>query len=464
MRDLTSRLRAIVRTPLPDRPRADTPRELTYVPDVGYDTSDPDAAAEVLGGEVVGEAGGRYVTVERFWDGGAWHGRQRVESFVLREDAPVGLYDPRLKGVSGDTPLMSRPVFFDIETTGLAGGAGTLAFLVGCGWFEDGGFRVRQFFLAGPAGERAMLDALARIFRDASLLVTYNGRTFDVPTMDVRWAFHRLTSPADAVPHFDMLPPARRLWGRTSGRGGRTSVRPRGGTTPSFGGTTSCTLTALERSQLGFHRVGDVPGFEIPTRYFQYLRTGDALAIEDVLEHNRLDLISLAAVTARALELAADGPDACREPTEQLALGRLYERAGQRDRALAAYERAASGIDEDVRAHALVRTAVLLRRQGRHGEAARAWSGVIEGADERGGLSSLEQQAIEALAIHHEHRVRDLERARRYAERLLAAGIAGVGHRLDRLDRKLGRGLDTSEDTTGGREAARLFDRDREKT
>ena len=75
---------------------------------------------------------------------------------------------------------------------------------------------MRQFFLTGPAGEHALLDALERIFDDASLLVTYNGRTFDVPVMETRWAFHRRRTPTDALPHFDMLPPARRLWGRAA--------------------------------------------------------------------------------------------------------------------------------------------------------------------------------------------------------------------------------------------------------
>jgi uncharacterized protein YprB with RNaseH-like and TPR domain len=105
-----------------------------------------------------------------------------------------------------------RLVFFDIETTGLSGGAGTLAFLCGVAWFDDEGLRVRQFFLSGPSGEKAMLAGLADVFRDASLLVTYNGRTFDVPLMETRWAFHRAAAPTDGMPHFDMLPPARRLW------------------------------------------------------------------------------------------------------------------------------------------------------------------------------------------------------------------------------------------------------------
>ena len=458
MRDLTSRLRAIVRTPVPARPAADAPvRELTYEPDLDAGGGAPDAAATAhrLGGEVVGDGGRRFVAVDRTWDGDAWHGSHRVSSFVLEPGAPLALLDPRLAGLPD---LATRPVFFDIETTGLSGGAGTVAFLVGCGWFEDEGFRVRQFFLTGPAGEPAMLDALGDLLRSASLLVTYNGRTFDVPTMETRWAFHRKGSETDALPHFDMLPPARRFWGRV---GTASSPRPARPIDWSGGGADplaprSCSLTALERSQLGFHRVGDVPGFEIPVRYFQYLRTGDARAVEAVLEHNRLDLISLAAVSARALGLVAGGPEACRDACEQAALGRLYERAGDVDRAMRAYELAATGRDREVRAHALARLAVLLRRQDRHAEAADAWQGILDDMAGDAPRSALERRAAEALAIHHEHRARDLDAARGYAERLRGAAgrqAADVRRRLDRLQRK----LSARRDTTGGREAARLF-------
>src|SRR5262245_55851912 len=168
-----------------------------------------------------------------------------------------------------------------------------------------------------------MLDALGKIFDEASLLVTYNGRTFDVPLMETRWAFHRSSAATDELPHFDMLPPARRLWGRP--RSARVEVDEEV--------RESCSLSSLERTVLGFHRLDDVPGIEIPSRYFQFLRTGDPNFIEGVLDHNRHDLLSLAAVMSHALWLAREGPCACRESREQVGLGRLYERAGAIDRA-----------------------------------------------------------------------------------------------------------------------------------
>ena len=119
----------------------------------------------------------------------------------------------------------NRVVFFDLETTGLSGGAGTLAFLAGCGWFEGESFRVRQFFLGSPSGEQAMLRALGSIFDEASLLVTFNGRSFDVPLMETRWAFHRTDAASDGLPHFDMLPHVAAALGIARGCGRRRDGR-----------------------------------------------------------------------------------------------------------------------------------------------------------------------------------------------------------------------------------------------
>jgi hypothetical protein len=443
MRNLTARLREIV-----GRDKTDTGsrfskapgenrlpvsvsgfRELTYVAD-GLEGSDVRAVAHALGGTLHASGPSTCVVIDRVWDAEHWHGRGRVSSFVPEAQSPIGLFDPRI----GDLPEWARrPVFFDVETTGLSGGAGTLAFLAACGWFQDdGGFRVRQFFLAGPAGEPAMLDALGEIFGGASMLVSFNGRTFDVPLMETRWAFHRRPCPTDDLPHFDMLPPARQLWGR---RDADTAVAD----------TASCSLSSLERAVLGFHRVGDVPGIEIPGRYFHFLRSGDAGALAGVIEHNQHDLVSLAALLAYALTLASGGPEAAREPAEQLALGRLYERGGDSARAAEAYALAAAAPEgAHTRAHALARLATLRRREARYDEAAAAWQGVIAVAAETGGrpaLSGLTRQAAEALAIHHEHRAHDLTAAKRYAQTLrgqaTGRAAADLEHRIGRIDRKI---------------------------
>lgn len=420
MRDLTARLRDIVtregRSPAADGPAT---RELTYVADVaGIESADVPAA--LMAGAVPIDGASTCLQIDHRYDATLSHGRRAVASYQPNPTAPVGLFDARLAGVSD---WARRVVFFDIETTGLSGGAGTLAFLAGCGWFDDdGGFTVRQFFLAGPSGERPMLEALGRIFDEASLVVTFNGRTFDVPFMETRWAFHRSAAPTDDLPHFDMLPPARRFWGNRHG------IRRDG---------EGCNLTALERRVLGFHRYGDVPGFEIPARYFQFLRTGESGLVEGVLEHNRYDLLSLAAVMSHALWLAQEGPEACREPSELLALGHLYERAGESEKAAAAYALAARQGGIEVQRVAWARLALLHRRARRFDQASLAWQRIVDAiAPGRRDLAPLERQAVEALAIHNEHRARDLDRAREYAE---ALGAVSTGRSAEETARRLGR-------------------------
>ena len=427
--DLTSRLRSIVRPP--NAP----PRELTYEPDTGrYEaTIDLDRVADVLGGRTVSNGFGRALVVERRYESDRLHGSRRVGDCVFADGEALRLLDPALTEHADDA---DKTVFVDLETTGLSGGAGTVAFLVGCGWFDMGAFQVRQFLLTSYASERALLAAVADCFAGTTLLVTYNGKTFDVPVMETRWLFHRIPPPLEFVRHFDMLHPARRLW------------RARMPATVSVKGDADaggCRLGTLERVLCGVTRVGDVPGMEIPARYFRFLRSGDARPLEPVLEHNRLDLISLAAVTAHAVELAEEGSARCRDAAEALALGKVFERAGCGPRAIACFERAIDDrpVSMDVSAEALYRLALRFRRDRRFADAAAVWRRILELKPRRSELvEALQRCAVEALAIHHEHRQRDYEGARELALLLLEEpDFPGdsARHRIARLDRKIHR-------------------------
>src|SRR5215203_3675028 len=246
--DLTSRLRSIVRPP------NSAPRELTYEPDTGrYEASiDLDRVACVLGGRIESNRFGRALIVDRRYESDRFHGTRRVGDCYVNDDETLRLLDPSLPPRDGTG---ERTLFVDLETTGLSGGAGTVAFLVGCGWFDMGAFQVRQFLLTSYASERALLDAVATCFDEASLLVTYNGKTFDVPVMETRWMFHRMRMPLEEVRHFDMLHPARRLW------------RARAGAPAAAGDAEGgCRLGTLERVLCDVTRVGDVPGMDIPGR------------------------------------------------------------------------------------------------------------------------------------------------------------------------------------------------------
>ena len=319
----------------------------------------------------------------------------------------------------------SRPCSsWTLETTGLAGGAGSYAFLIGLAWFDGAVFRTRQFFLSNYTAERALLEGVAADAASAGAVVTYNGKSFDLPLIETRFVLHRMATPFAALPHVDMLHPARRLW-----RTGEEDGMPGG-----------CCLTRLEETLCGHRREGDVPGFEIPSRYFQYVRTGDARPLAGVFEHNRLDLLALALITAHASRLLDEGPAAARTAREALGLGRLYERAGMTAHAGACYARAIElPADVPTRADALRAHAVLSRRVRRYQDAAAAWRSLLE----LGRCPApIAREAMEALAVHHEHRARDLREARRFAMESLQFNITvarqrAVQHRLARLDRKL---------------------------
>jgi tetratricopeptide (TPR) repeat protein len=215
----------------------------------------------------------------------------------------------------------------------------------------------------------------------------------------------------------------------------------------------SCALTAIERDILGLHRQDDVPGWEIPARYFGYTRTGDARGLAAVFEHNRLDLMSLGAVAAVIFEMVEAGADTARERHDHLAVGRLYDSLGRLEEAERCFVAAALAggtverePDRMARADALHWLALHRRRTRRFEDAAAAW-------EELAGISGLDaerrREALEALAVHHEHRVKNLRQAREFALSALeladdARRVDEVRHRLGRLSRKLGEDVRTS--------------------
>ncbi|HNV03415.1 MAG TPA: ribonuclease H-like domain-containing protein [Vicinamibacterales bacterium] len=418
-----------------------------------------------------GAGGAGCAVIERQYAGERLHGRRRVAEYgemlarcmpglavLAADDRAAAPREPRRERLQWDggarlaesrrragAPSGGPLLFFDLETTGLSGGAGTLAFLAGCGSFDQDGFHTRQLFLSGCENERELLDRLAGMAGRCGGLVTFNGRAFDVPLIETRYAFHRLESPFSGLPHFDLLHPARRLW-RRRGLPGPSHRDRRAGGRP--GDAASCALGALEEAILGLARLDDVPGAEIPSRYFGYLRTGDLGPLEPVFEHNRLDLLSLAALTAIAAQLAVEGPSGTASPHEALAMGRIYQQLGREDEADACFSRAsglggapweADAVDAGVRADALRALARGRRRRRRYAEAADAWERLLAS----GASLAFAQEAREALAIHHEHRARNLAAARELAVRALAAerdpgAAAGLRRRLARIDRKIG--------------------------
>lgn len=434
-----SRLREIARSTL----AAPSPvRELTYEPvgEDGLPLDDRVPAMSLDGARLCESEHGTCVVVEHLFEADRSHGRIRVgQCGDVRVDETMDLLAGRVLRPDPGTAEAPRVVYFDLETTGLSGGAGMVAFLAGVGEWTPDGFRTTQFLLPSFAAERALLHALNAYLgiqgeggREGStsapcagpVLVTYNGRTFDVPVMELRGEMHRVPQMVCALPHLDMLHAARRLW-RASEEGDR-----------------SCRLTRLEESVLGVGRIGDVPGFEMAGRFFEFVRGGSARLLEPVLLHNRLDLLSLAALTIHAQRLVREGRDTAPSGSEAWGLGALYERAGWVAEAVACYRSAAEDAwqPRDVRRAAARALARLLRRQQRYEEAASAWRLVLQ----MGGRPLLVREAREALAIHHEHRGGRLDEARRHAEAGVQDAVGTVdrerfGKRLARLERKMAR-------------------------
>jgi len=390
-----------------------------------------------LGGERREWHGHPYVVIDRTYPPGYRHGDVAVADSVPGQGGAW----PVLSVLEPALARAGRVLFVDLETTGLAGGAGTYAFLIGCGWFEDATFRVRQFLLAAYPAERGLLQELAGAAGGAGAVATYNGKTFDLPLIEMRCLFHRMATPFAGMPHVDMLHSARRLWGA---RRPGSAVRTVGPADPAASADpASCRLSWIEQSVLGHVREGDVPGFEIPSRYFHYVRSGDARPLAGVIEHNRLDLLSLAMLTARAAQLLEQGADAARTAREALGLGGLYLRRGMQPQARACFVRAAEmehGGDMLTRAEALRAYAVVCRRSGDYEEAAQAWRRIL---DLSPSVPHLMQEAHDALAVHHEHRLRDFRVAHEFALQSLvfsvtASRVEAARHRVARLHRKLG--------------------------
>ncbi|MGI6138679.1 MAG: ribonuclease H-like domain-containing protein [Candidatus Hydrogenedentales bacterium] len=206
------------------------------------------------------------------------------------------------KGLKDINPLKS--CYIDTETTGLAGGAGTAAFLIGLGYYRNTGFVLEQCFMRDYDDEGAVLAYLAEKFLEFDCLVSFNGKSFDLPLLRARFVQHRLNDPFEHLAHYDLVHAVRRVWKQRLG---------------------DCSLKNIERSVLDFHRVDDVPGFAIPNIWFYFLDTGDPRALPGVFEHNALDIVSLGALAGHLSEsLAASEGSAFYHAEDRLSVIRLY--------------------------------------------------------------------------------------------------------------------------------------------
>jgi len=380
------------------------------------------AIQDVLDGRFVPTRRGEAFICEEVYGTDYRHGWAPLDT-----DVPLNLMsnwakDPRLV----EMPLEAF-AFVDTETSGLSGGTGTYAFLVGVGRFEPSAvgrtFRLQQFFMRDPGEEPALLEALAEFLAPCSALVTYNGKAFDAPLLKTRYTLHSIPVPFEDYTHVDLLHLARRLW--------RDRLPSR-------------TLKYIEENILSAPRTSEeVPGYEIPWLYFDYLRTGNAKPLKGVFYHNAMDIVALAALFSHTAAMLHDPFDErIQHGLDVIALAKLHEDLHYWDMAARLYERGLEmGLGEEDFWKAVHRLSVLQKRRGDLDEAVRWW----EQAAAQGHVFA----CIE-LAKHCEHRRCDYFEAQKWvvsAMELVDSGSlpdymrqhwrAELEHRLQRSEGKL---------------------------
>lgn len=371
----------------------------------------------VVTGDYRATRAGDVFAAQQIFSGDYLHGHASIQLTSLPPALASWARDPRLGSLHPE-----RLAFLDTETSGLAGGTGTYAFLIGAGRFVDGWFQLAQFFMRDPAEEPALLEALADFLAPCEALVTFNGKAFDVPLLNTRYSLHRIPRPYQDYAHLDLLPLARRLW--------RDRLPSRA-------------LKYLEEIILQAPRTAEeVPGYEIPWLYFDYLRTGDATPLKGVFYHNAMDVVAMAALLSHMSLMIGDPFNGHVEHgLDFIALAKLFEDLDRWEEAARLYER---GLESDLTEAdfwvAVRRLSILQKRRGDIAQALRWW----EQAAQSGHL-----YAYIELAKYYEHQGRDAQAALRWASTAreqastqeMAAYIrshwlAEIDRRLERLQRK----------------------------
>jgi len=283
-------------------------------------------------------------------------------------------------------------IFLDTETTGLSGGTGTLVFMIGLGYQSDEGFHLVQLFMRDPSQEMAFLSALNHFLKSFEVVVTFNGKSFDVPLLNTRHILNGFSSPLKQMDHIDILPLARRIWrNRLSNRA----------------------LSNLEIEILGVERTqAEVPGWMIPELYFDYLRTGDARPLAGIFYHNANDILSLAGLFYYLAKLLSNPTaDPALPGLDLAAIAKLYEELNELFTATQLYERSLDqGLPRNFYLETLNRFALLYRRQGNWDSAIYLWK------------SAADYQQIEPcveLAKYYEHNQRDYIEANKWTQTAL---------------------------------------------
>jgi uncharacterized protein YprB with RNaseH-like and TPR domain len=418
--DLREQLDLLRRTAAAAAARADArrsqpePATSNHTFDPEFDPSRPRQTAfveDLLAGEIVETPHGRHFETETLYKNHQLHGSYEISDLIeLRPD----LLDALSEGAIPHAPP-TRWAFLDTETTGLAGGSGTLAFLIGVGMIEPAGFRVRQFFIRDYAEEKSALHSLSELLKAFEVLVTYNGRSYDQPLLETRYTMSRARHPFSSMEHLDLLFGARRLF----------KLR-----------LENCRLVNLENQILGVERHGDIPGEMIPYVYFEYLRTKRANRLLPVFHHNVLDIVSLACLTGLIPEAFRDPENMrARHGSELLGMARWLTMSDRHPEALRMTRRAIEmGLPDSLLFRALYDAGGIEKKLGLQDAAVATFT------DLAASRNPYRAKAYEELAKHYEHKERNFAMAlecTRAARR--ADDSAALAARQTRLESKAAR-------------------------
>src|SRR5665213_829516 len=368
---------------------------------------------DLLTGKEVETPYGKHFEAEKLYGNHQRHGSYGIADLIdLRADVLAALSDGAIPNAHP-----RQWVFLDTETTGLAGGSGTYAFLIGVGSIAEDGFRVRQFFMRDYGEEASVLHSLAEYLKPFDVMITYNGKSYDQPLLETRFTMCRALHPFGHMRHLDLLYGARRLF--------RLRLE-------------NCRLVNLENRILGIEREGDIPGEMIPYCYFEYLRTRRAHRLVSIFHHNVLDIVSLACLTGVIPEAFRDPDDVpARHGMDLLGLARWLQLSGRLEEAHRTMRRA---VDMGLPDSCLFRT--LFEKGGVEKKLGLEHAAVATFTDLSLSPNPFRVRAYEELAKHYEHREKkygmalECVRAARSTE-----DSAALALRQERLERRDGGGM-----------------------
>ncbi len=364
---------------------------------------------EYLSGEESRTPHGCHFETSRLWENHRRHGSLDISSLV---EMPADLLTSISDGSITDCDC-SKWAFLDTETTGLAGGSGTYAFLIGVGRITPSGFELKQFFMRDPSEEASLLHGLSEYLSQFDTLVTYNGKTYDQPLLETRYRMSRMKPPFGRLEHLDLLVGARRLW----------KLR-----------FDSCRLVDLENQILGVEREGDLPGEMIPYVYFEYLRKREAARIVPILHHNAIDILTLACFTAiipRAFKSPEEAP--LSHGAEMVGLGRWLHRCEEYEKALVLFRRAlGKGLRDDLLFRTLWDIGRIEKRLGREAAAIAIYTELASGRN------PFRLASLEELAKYYEHKERNYSMALEFTLQALShEDTEALQRRRGRLERRV---------------------------